>query len=74
MWIFQLLGSVNLYATGEMMAATLKGLYRLGDSLGVSVIGNLRFVASRRTWSLTLYGLNRGVFLIQVFCVLLMAS
>ena len=35
LWIFHLSSSVILYATGDIMAATLKGPYHLGDSFGV---------------------------------------
>jgi len=47
--IFQWGGSWSLYATFDIWAATLKGLYHLGDSFGVMLAGSLRLVPSSQT-------------------------
>jgi hypothetical protein len=56
------------------MATTLKGPYRLGDSLLVRFAGSFRFVPSSQTLSPMLNGLNRGLSFIQVSCALRCAS
>jgi hypothetical protein len=43
------------------MVTTLKGLYRLGDSLLVRFAGSFRFVPSSQTLSPMLNGLNRDL-------------
>jgi len=57
------------YALFEMMAATLKGLYRLGDSFCVRFAGNFRLVPSNQTLLFKTKGLY-GLSLIQFSCTL----
>ena len=73
-WIFHCAGNSNLYATGDIMATTLKGPYRLGDNLLMRFAGSFRFVPSNHTCSPMLNGLKRGRSLTQVSCALRCAS
>ena len=66
-------GSLSLYALFEMMVATLKGPYRLGDSFCIRFAGNFRLVPSSQTLSPKTNGLY-GLSLIQVSCALRCAS
>ena len=56
------------------MATTLKGPYRLGDSLLVRLAGNFRFVPSSQTCSPISNGLKCGQSLTQDSCAFLCAS
>ena len=53
---------------------TLKGLYLLGDNLGVILLGNCRFVPSNQTFDLMGNGEWCGRSLIQDSCALHCAS
>jgi len=57
----------------DILAATLKGLYRLGASFVVMLLGNLRLVPSSQTLLPTLNGVN-FFSLIQDDCALRCAS
>ena len=56
------------------MVTTLKGLYRLGDSLLVRFTGSFRFIPSSQMLSPMLNGLKHGLSLIQVSCTLYCTS
>jgi hypothetical protein len=56
------------------MAATINGLYCLGDNLLIRFTGNFRFMPSNQTWSPKANGLKRGQSLTQVSCALRCAS
>jgi len=58
----------------DILAATINGLYRLGASFVVMLLGNLRFVPSSQTLVPTLNGVNLGRSLIQDSCALRWAS
>jgi len=66
-------GNLSRYVLFEMMAATSKGPYRLGDNFCVRFAGNFRLVPSSQTLSPKTKGLY-GLFLIQVSCALHCAS
>ena len=51
-WIFQVGGSLILYATLDTWETTSKGLYLLGDNLGMILLGSRRFVPSNQTLDL----------------------
>jgi len=63
-----------LYATLDIWETTLKGLYLLGDNLGVILLGSRRFVPSNQTLDLTGNGEWCGCSLIQDSCTLCCAS
>jgi len=63
-----------LYATLDIWETTLKGLYLLGDNLGVMLLGSHRFVPSNQTLDLTGNGECCGRSLIQDSCALRCAS
>jgi len=46
-------GSLILYATLDIWETTSKGLYLLGDNLGVILLGSCKFVPSNQTLDLT---------------------
>jgi len=73
-WIFQLGGSLILYATLDIWETTSKGPYLLGDNLGVILLGSRRFVPSNQTLDLTGNGEWCGRSLIQDSCALRCAS
>jgi len=73
-WIFQVGGSLILYATLDIWETTLKGPYLLGDNLGVMLLGSCRFVPSNQTLDLTGNGEWCGRSLIQDSCALRCAS
>jgi len=73
-WIFQVGGSLILYATLDIWETTLKGPYLLGDNLGVMLLGSCRFVPSNHTLDLTGNGEWHGRSLIQDSCALRCAS
>ena len=54
--------------------ATVNGLYRLGASFVVMLLGNLGFVPLSQTLVPTSNGVNRGHSLIQDSCALCWAS
>jgi len=58
----------------DILAATINGLYRLGASFVVMLLGNLRFVPSSQTLVPTSNGVNHGCSLIQDSCALCWAS
>jgi len=73
-WIFQALERLIWYATWEILVATSKGLYCLGDSFGVPSIC-FRLVPSSHTLSLGWYSLKHGVVLPSYLsCTLCRAS
>jgi len=72
--IFQWGGSLSLYATFDIWAATLKGPYRLGDSFVVMLAGSLRLVPSNQTLDPSANGVCQGRSLIQDSCALHCAS
>ena len=74
LWIFQVGGNLILYATLDTWETTLKGLYLLGDNLGVMLLGRHRFVPSNQTLDLTGNGEWCGHSLIQNSCALRCAS
>ena len=57
-----------------MTATTRKGLYRLGDSFGVTFAGKFRLVPSSQTLSPIANGLYLGFSFIQLFCAFRWAS
>jgi len=57
-----------------MIATALKGLYCLGDNLGVTFAGKFRLVPSNQTLSPTVNGLYLGFSFIQLSCTLCWAS
>jgi len=63
-----------LYATLDIWETTSKGLYLLGDNLGVMLLGRRRFVPSNQTLDLTGNGECHGRSLIQDSCALHCAS
>ena len=63
-----------MYATGDIIATTLKGPYCLGDSLLVRFTGSFKFVPSSHTCSPMLNSLKHGLSLIQVSCTLCCTS
>ena len=63
-----------MYATFETWETTLKGLYLLGESLGVMLAGSLRLVPSSQTLDPTGNGECQGCSLIQDSCALRWAS
>jgi len=63
-----------LYGTLDIWETTLKGLYLLGDNLGVMLLGSRKFVPSNQTLDLTGNGEWRGHSLIQDSCALRCAS
>jgi len=73
-WIFQVGGNLILYATLDIWETTSKGLYLLGDSLGVMLLGSCRFVPSNQTLDLMGNGEWHGRSLIQDSCALCCAS
>jgi len=73
-WIFQVGGNLILYATLDIWETTLKGLYLLGDNLGVMLLGSRRFVPSNQTLDLMGNGKCHGRSLIQDSCALRCAS
>jgi len=73
-WIFQVGGNLILYVTLDTWETTSKGLYLLGDSLGVMLLGSCRFVPSNQTLDLMGNGEWRGHSLIQDSCALCCAS
>ena len=73
-WIFQVGGSLILYATFDIWETTSKGPYLLGDNLGVILLGSCRFVPSNQTFDLMGNGEWRGCSLIQDSCALRCAS
>ena len=70
LYIFQWSGSRSLYATLDIWVATSKGLYRLGDSFGVTLAGSLRLVPSNQTLLPMANGICQGRSLIQDSCAL----
>jgi len=60
--------------TFDIWETTLKGLYLLGESLGVMLLGNFRFVPSSQTFDPMGNGVKRGRSLIQDSCALRWAS
>ena len=60
--------------TFDIWETTLKGPYLLGESLGVMLLGNFRFVPSSQTFDPVGNGVNRGRSLIQDSCTLRWAS
>jgi len=66
-------GNSSRYALFEMMVATSKGLYCLGDSFCVRFAGSFRLVPSSQTLSPKIKGLY-GLSLIQFSCALRCAS
>jgi len=60
--------------TLDIWAATLKGLYCLGDSFGVMLARSLRLVPSSQTLDPTANGVCQGCSLIQDSCALCCAS
>jgi len=63
-----------LYATLDIWETTSKGLYLLGDSLGVMLLGSHKFVPSNQTLDLMGNGECRGHSLIQDSCAFRCAS
>jgi len=63
-----------LYVTFDTWETTSKGLYLLGDNLGVMLLGSHRFVPSNQTLDLTGNGEWCGCSLIQDSCALHCAS
>jgi len=60
--------------TLDIWVATLKGLYRLGDSFGVTLARSLRLVPSSQTLDPMANGICQGCSLIQDSCALRCAS
>ena len=60
--------------TFDIWETTLKGPYLLGESLGVMLLGNFRFVPSSQTFNPMGNGVNCGHSLIQDSCTLCWAS
>jgi len=60
--------------TFDIWETTLKGPYLLGESLGVMLLGNFRFVPSSQTFDPVGNGVNRRHSLIQDSCALHWAS
>jgi len=63
-----------LYVTLDIWETTLKGLYLLGDNLGMMLLGSCRFVPSNQTLDLTGNGECCGCSLIQDSCAFHCAS
>jgi len=74
LWIFQVGSNLILYATLDTWETTSKGLYLLGDNLGVMLLGRRRFVPSNQTLDLTGNGEWCGCSLIQDSCTFHCAS
>jgi len=60
--------------TFDIWETTLKGLYLLGESLGVVLLGSHRLVPSSQTFEPTANGIYRGFSFIQDSCTLCWAS